>query len=348
MNIAYLPALLLLGPSPQKTSTLTIKPVGMAFSYPRTWKKKDNKDGVVFTIPVAGSASPATLNIYSVIYRTDQSDWEAGQKQIAEQLNRVLIRQWEEQLLGVPLLLAKTNYKDKGSATTALNGMLYSSTPRKLVFRLIASADAYDTAEFEFRNALQTLHTINGAMPDVANPDAKPVDLTKKVPPIPKVTEFPIKTSAVKVVPGAVVANLLVSAKPVQIRLPKGWTAHSTESGLSLSSATLHEPVSIQVVTTSGSDTPEIALIRSASHTLDLFKSVSSRTESTPAQCVGGATVSRIWRRGVGAKGPLTACDAAGQSGTYYWIVQYVHDGAGVDQKAIDELLDTLRIDPGS
>ncbi len=362
------------------TQTFTDYDMGLAFDYPPSWilvedardpkkkginldilKKKKKKPltgpkqtgkETLFYIPA--DSRTANLEIFEAQYDQTPDLWETIQTDANKQLKRDVLKQWREEILGVPLLLTKIGYTDAtGTKMDVLTGLMYSRVPNKMQFRLTAPEENYDTAEYNFRQVLQTLRTVAGDMPQpedpnhpldksayMAKPDTKP---TKQMS---FVAEVPDPAKARK---GEVVVPMTVSSKKVALSLPAGWTSEvSKDNVVSLHNPAVAGTITVNVATTLDSDPPQSAVLKASGQMLNDFTTVTKRNELLRDFSTAGASTDVIWRTGTGAKGPLTSCEASGSTGDLYWVLRYRLEGAAspAEVKLVDALLDGMSADP--
>ena len=356
--------------------------IGMAFDYPPTWvevedpKAPKNKklipDSIIgkkskkqlapgkqaqgeslFYIP-AGSHT-ADLEIYGALWDQAPDIWESNQVQVNNDLKRQVVKQWREQILGVPLLLTKIAYDDAAGHEVGLIGLVYSRTPYKMLFRLTAPDTDYDTAESNLRDVLQTLRTTSGDLPVPEDPN-HPLDKSayvdvKNTPPKMVVLTAPT-LDPTKAKKGAVVVAETVANQKANLTLPTGWTADApgSDGTIALHSAALTGPITITLASILDSDPPQAAVLKASAQSLALFAKVDDRTEKQNAFSTAGDTTDIIWRHGTDDKGALTTCDAVGGNGQMYWLLSYRLNSATTpaEMKALNDLVDVMSIDPVS
>ncbi len=347
-------ALFLLIGLQQAASTVEYKnpELNLAFSHPKSWEFKTDKKGVTkVTIPTGTPGSTASMEIYSVAFNGEGDAWQNVQKEFLKQMKRDVVRQWQEEILGVPMLMTRGGYEEKGNQMAMLTGLMYSRTPRKMLFRLIAPAAAYDAIEFDLRSSLQSLHTINGALPLPEDPNRKitPEDtVVKPVEAPPKVTVIERSKPKDKLVKGSQSLDFQAGGKPVKLQFGPGWTAERDAAG----GYDFHNPavagsIHIIVNSTLDSDHPEVAMFKASGLALNDFEKVTKRDETNPAANKAGAFVSTIWRVGTSSKGAITSCEAAGMLGDFYWLATYKLDGTlpEAGHKAVELLFSSMSVE---
>ncbi len=363
------------------TKTFTDYQMGMAFDYPSTWtlvtdpapkkkkslldvssvfkkKKRAQPTGAkqstqetLFYLPTSGHA--ANLEIYSALFDQTPELWESVQADAAKNLNRKIDKQWREEILGVPLLLTKFSYDDAGGPVYTLSGLIYSRTPYKMQFVLTANTDDFDAAEYQMRQAFQSLRTTSGALPVAEDPN-HPLDKTAYINVVnkaPKVLVMSVPTvDPAKAKKGEVVVNATAAGQKVLLTMPTGWSADApaADGTITLHNAALTGMMTVIVASVADSDPPQSAILKATAQSLDLFNKVTNRGETTHKFSIAGAETDTIWRTGEGANGAMTTCEAYGQTGDNYWLIRYQLKGSiGADErKAIDTLIDSMSVDP--
>jgi len=339
------------GETKSDQASLELPDIGLAMAYPKTWQVSPVKKSSDYKIliPIEGSSQKAELEIYNVAFDAEKDIWQLSQKGINDRMKRDIMRQWEEELIGVPLLLTKVTYSDKEGPHISLTGLMYSRTPKKLMFRLTASPDDYDKAEYVWREAMQTFRTGVEFKPE--DPNKKP-DKTKgqqiSMPP-PIVTKPKSLDDGGKIVKPALSIEATVSGRKVLLRFPTGWAAKAADTGvITLTHPDVSGSVVVTLSSTLDSDPPQRALFIASSKTLNDFQKVTKRDETEPGPNKAGATLATVWRVGTAAQGDLFTCDAVGSHGDFYFIFGYRTTNAskiGGERKAVETLLQTMTVD---
>src|SRR5258708_30520995 len=125
MKIAlFLLSLLPLQTPAPDISTYSNPKLGLMFSYPKNWALLTNKKGeTAGVMPIEGSTQAAHIEIYAIAYDKEKSVWQVGQDTINKTMKHDVVRQWEEEILGVPLLLTKMAYNNKTGSNVLLPGL---------------------------------------------------------------------------------------------------------------------------------------------------------------------------------------------------------------------------------
>jgi hypothetical protein len=318
---------LLLGVSLQaQAKTFSNADLDLSFQHPGNWKVSTGKKGdSKFEIPLSGGGK-ATLEIFAIPFREPAERWQEYQMMANQNLKRTVDRQWQEEILGSPLLMTRIFYSVKSEPMATLVGLMYRAYPKKMNFRLTSSSAGYEEAEKSWRDALMTLRTMTGKMPEAENPD-RIVDVTpvvKKPDHEKKVTVLSAKDPAPgRLFKGRVKVPCKAAGKDVELRLPDGWSAVPAENGFTLSRKGLNGQLRLEVAGTLDSPTAERALVAATGRTLAEFAEVTTRIEPRPETTKSGARMAFVRREGKSKDGPLIVVHAYGASGEFYWLLEY-------------------------
>jgi len=336
------------------TATFTEPFAGFQFNYPKTWtitktKKKESWRSV-FSIPLEGTSDKAQLEVDRTEFHATTDLWQTIQLRANEQLHRQVVRQWSQEVLGVPMLFSRIDYNDRGTPTSAVVGLFYTRTNEKLLLRLTSPTASFDKVFYEFNRILETMRQTDGKLPQEDDPS---VEFTvekkmEKAPVTPHVIDAAKTTPTSKVKP-PVVVDLVVSLKKVNLRMPLGWSSAKVKGNtLDLTESTLSEPLHVQLFSVLDSDPAMTALTKLSASFLDQFKTVTTREDTNPVANKAGCTVASVWRIGKGDQGDIVACEAMGSMGDYYFLLTYRHTNRAsykTDRKAIDLLLKQVSIE---
>lgn len=361
-------------PAAQETKTFTDAALGLSFTYPATWTqvavaptaepakkkkgipnpfakksapKKPEEGTVTFSIPGASGSSPAELTIVRASFSGAPEAWQQIQSDSNRNLKRTVERQWQQEILGVPLLLTRIAYTKDGAATTAVTGLLYNAAPYKLLFRLTGPTDSFDAAQFQFTKAMETLRTTNDTLPAAQEPG-------KEIPPPPpppgpdaKHSIFAKGKKEPQVAPVALSVSL--GEKKMLLRVPSDWTLARVESGTAfLKHPDLKSPVVVKLYAAATAPRPTETLTAAANATLDEYKTVAVREDTPGTANHAGNPVLAVWRRGEGASGPLSTLDAIAVAGDYYMLFSFrpsMKDFVS-ERKTVQSMLDAVGLEP--
>lgn len=324
--------------------------IGVQFNYPKTWIVSTNKKGESrFIIPVPNSSQKAVLELYPVNFRSEKDVWQLSQAGIAKSQKRTVERQWEEEILGVPLLLTKVTAQDKGGPEVTLNGLMYTLSTAKLGYRLTATPDDFDRASFEWQQAMQSIRTEDGQMPKPEDPSVELAPRTKDDLAHPTNRNVISSTKAGPAVKSPVAQVGEAGGKKVEVHVPEGWQMTPIESYKSqLSNPGLSGKIDITLASSLDSDTPGIALLKASAASLPEFTTVVRRDENLPKLNRAGSTYAMVWRNGKGANGELNTCEAFVQNGDSYVVLSFKSADAAhaaSDRKLLEELVDRMSVE---
>ena len=306
--------------------------LNFTFEHPKAWKVVTSKKAIsTVTIPLPEGQGDATMVIYAMAFERTPELWLTLQSDVAVQMKAELERQWTEELLGVPLLLTKTHTAPKGVPTTVLQGLLFSATPRKLLFRLSAGPSAFPAAEAEWRKVWPSFRTVDGTSVKPEDPNRVPEPAGPKAKPIERPSPINVISGGGSV-PDPVLAPVAIdctaAGRKLRLRVPEGWSGTIAEDGaIELKSALVSRTLRVIVLSTLDSDPPGRALFKGSPRTLEKFSPVRLREEPKPRPNAARAMVSWVWRVGAGDKNPMRSFDAVGQSADFYWMFGVAWDG---------------------
>ncbi|MCW5938770.1 MAG: hypothetical protein KIS64_03855 [Fimbriimonadaceae bacterium] len=324
------------------TVQYTERALGLTFQYPREWKLTKARLFDEFEIPLEGGQK-ATVQLFRAAYRDSQETWQQVQAEVNRTLQRTVVRQWTEEILGAPLLLTKVAYKDQGRDMVSVTGLLYVATVEKLQFRLTSGAEQSDTAEQNWRRALMTLRTVSGELPPAEGPGQKAVVIE---PPKRTTTLKPVDPSK-KPVRGQVLVPWKAEGRSFNALLPLGWSLGDDGR---LSNPALTGIVRFAVRPESRA-AAERAHAETAREGLAEFKSVRVRRDMVARVADSGALTWMTFRDGEAEKGRMAIANWTFHFENLTWTVQYrsaTPDSIAVDRRALDALAKALFVEPSS
>ncbi len=329
---------------------LEMPDLGLVMTHPKTWQITQIKKTTDFKIlmPIEGSSQKALLELFNVGFNSEKEIWQLSQKGINDRMKREIMRQWEEELLGVPMLLTKVSYTDKEGPHIMLTGLIYSRTPKKLMFRLDAAPDDYDKAEFAFRETMNTFRTGRPWTPE--DPTQKPDPKIGKISQPPAVVTNPKSLDGeIKMTKPKVAIPIDLGGRKLELRIPGEWAGKVNEDGsVTLTNPEVGPQIRVFLASTLDSEPPGRALLTASSKTLEDFAKVIKRDETAPERNRAGATFSSVWRSGTNAKGDLYTCDAVVLNGDYYAVVAYRTESVskiGSERKQVESLLQLMTVE---
>lgn len=322
---------------------------GFTITIPPTWSQTSRREPWRFAIPVPSSDTPARLEIFAANFRSDIESWRAIERSFAQQQGDTVVRQWEEEILSVPLLLTRLN---RASGEVVLSGLLYNWASRKLRFRITAANEpSLQEAEFQFRQAILTIRTFDGQ-------PLRPEDPTGPPPPAFDPTARPAQPPRVVTIGAGrpdrtsqrpeIQIPARTSGRDVLLLIPAGWTGQARGETLVLTHERLQGEVVVQLASTIDGAPPARALLRSSVETLALFDTVARRNERKPHTNRAGGQVAFVWREGQTAEGPLLALDALVANNPIYAQVRFrSHSGVGTAEMRalVQDLIDHMTVE---
>ena len=330
----------------QDTKTFRDEALGLTFQHPAAWTIKKERYSTDFRFKL-GDGSEATVQVFRTAFRQEAETWQTLQREVTLQLNRQMVRQWEETILGVPLLLSEIGYDDGSKSMSILVGLLYTRTAEKLNFRLNSTAGASQEAEDTWRGALMTLRTTSGELPLPEDPTLAPTTGSQGSGGQKITTLRPDGSDAAPVR----TKNFVKIAKlgnQLDVYMPDGWTLEERDDKLWLVLEKLQGSVELSLSSGSRTSVP-VALRAANSSSFGRFKVVSLRDDTEPTVAKSGSTVASTLRVGIDAeKKEVVIWHAVGTLGTIVWRLDYTSASSSdlkADQKSIERLRDLLAVE---
>jgi hypothetical protein len=328
--------------------------LGLAFTHPKTWTLlKKSKDTTRYSIAVEGSPDTAEIDLVRSPFHSTKDIWQSIQLKANETLHRQVVRQWEQDVIKVPMLCTQLSYTDKDVPKSTLTGLYYTKTPLKMLVRLTAPAADFDKVKYEFDQSLETLHTTNGTTPQEDDPDFKFAETKKPqlAPPTPDIIDNGAPATP-KLIRGESRATVDVSTKSVTLKFPRDWKADGIKAGeLQLHHAKLGSSITFSVHYSLDSERPATALIHATGPELSDFLPGVKREDTEPTQNVAGCSISTVWRFGKTASGDLCTFHASGEQGDFYFIAAFRATSVRElreDQRLIRSLMDDISLTTGT
>ena len=325
-------------------------PSGFQFSYPKEWKLTKSRDHITFTIPYDDVKRSAQIEVYAMTFWSDIQIWQTAQATAAKTDHREVVKQWQEEILTVPMLFSRTQWTAKsGDQMMADNSFVYAATRRRLAFRVVSQAMDWERTEANFRNLLQTLK-YNGGIPKVLDPSKPeqemfvPEGRSKET-----IWHIPAKLP-VDPVKGDQAVETTASTIALIVNFGSPWKASSE---LGFTHAEVVGTVTIRAYTSLEADPPGKAVMKAGARSMEAFTKIDKRYEKGPLTNRAGATYAFIMRQGTGKDGPLVAIDAVISSGDYYLLLHWESSDAKAAGGAKDKVLElinslSVEVKPGS
>jgi hypothetical protein len=337
----------------QKDATTFSDPyLGLQFNHPASWiVRRKTKDMTRYTIPIAGSSEKADLQIFRAIFHNTKDVWQTLQLRSNETMKRKVDRQWEQVVINVPMLCTQLSFIDHGVPVTTLTGLYYTKTPMKMLVRLTAPTSDFDKVKYEFDQSLQSLQTTNQSTPEEDDPNVKFADTKPQLaPPKPDIVSVEAP-SPPKLLKDLVGVKLIVSTKPVTLKVPHGWSSSVKDNEVTLGSSKLSGKLVVTVHYSLDSERPAAALVHASAPELDLYNVGVKREDTEPTPNLETCWISTVWRMGATAKGELYSYHASGEQGDFYFIAEYQTHSLKdyqADRKVIRALMDEIALTPGT
>lgn len=324
---------------------------GFQLTVPREWKMSKTRDSHRFTFNVTGTDRTALLEVYAAVFSGDITTWNAVQTNAAKQLKREIARQWQEEILTVPMLMNRITWEEKnGISKTSDSGLIYADTRRKFLWKLTSHTDDIELANTQVRNVLQSIRTGDGKLPKVFDPTI-PVseDLRRPDRPDRKTVWKPPTNSVKEPVKGDKEFDATAGNIPVVIRYLGEWTFVADGNGLVASHPGVDGKVTLRAYSALESDPPGKALLRQAGQSLGRFEKVGKREEYGPERSGSGGQIMTIWREGTATEGLLFGFEAVAATGDYYVLLSWSTPDAKTaiaQRDLIAKLAQSLSVEP--
>lgn len=333
----------------QDARTYRSDALGLYFEYPSTWKLKKDKYSDNLEIAMA-DGSIATVQVFRTNFRQEAKVWQDLQREVAVQMARTVVRQWEETILGVPLLMTRLDFNEGGVERRTLVGLLYTATREKLNIRLTANNGVADEAERQWRSTMLTLRTTSGELPVREDP-AKPIVDPTRTPEGKRVTILRAESETSKAVRSKNTTDLDVLGQRVRVHMPDGWDVEKKNDGFALVNGRLKGDVWLAFAP-GGRAQVASALGDAAGGSFNRFSVVSLRDETPVKRQKSGMYVGATLRVGSNAeKAPLVVWHIAGTNDTLMFKVDYTATSESnwkSDRRLIERLIDLLSIEMSS
>lgn len=330
--------------------------LNVQFEHPKAWKVETNRRNESrILIPIEGTQETALLEILPVTFESEKDIWLTAQKTVVANARYELVRQWEEEILRVPMLLTRYTFPNSRGVQVATSALLYSDWPRKFFWRLSAGAFEYEKAEFVWRQVLQSLRTVDGTEFKVLDPNA-PRQKDRKVVPVQAVTSKTVviddgtgggRRGAAET--GEPLLEAKAAGRDVVVRAPKGWAVLAGEGGFTLRHPDLEGPVRLRVESSLDADPAGRALFLASSRSLASYASVAERREQLPRANSAGARAAWVFRTGKSAQGFLSTWEATVEKGDFYLVLGYETTSTREVERArklLDDFLRLASVDP--
>lgn len=348
---ATLAGMILLGQTPPETKVYRNENFGLEFSYPASWIYRKERLYEVIEIPLA-SGGTAEVQVFSTYFRQSAEQWQAVQADVAETLGRTIDRQWQEVILGAPLLLTRMFFVRSGEKMSTQVGLLYSATPEKLNYRLTVAADKAEEAETAWRNALGSLRTVSGDLPGVEDPSRPgPIDNPTRGSEGDVFTDKRLKFPTIKTRRDEKFVEVEAQGSAARLKLPREWSVTADGESYLLQREDGLKGTLKLTLNLGSTDDAKAAVVQGAANTLGEFTKVGVREDWAPKFTDGGAVLNGVVRKGTKGEGEGTqhvVLFASGSRALYFWVAEYraeSFDDLKADMKHLERVFDYLLVE---
>lgn len=303
---------------------------GFQLTVPREWKMTKTKNYHRFTIPITGTDRSATLDIFGVVFTGDIPTWQAVQTNSAKQNKRELVRQWQEEILTVPMLMSRTKWELKNGVVRSTEaGLIYADTRRKFLWLAEMNEQDFDAVSLQVRNVLQTIATEDGKLPKAFDPTTpRSEDLRKPDRPEKRTTWKQPDPGEKAPVKGDKMFETTAGNIPVILRYAGDWTLKTEDGVVTATHSGVTGGVKLRAYNAAENDPPGRMLLKQSGQALSLFDKVLKREEYGPERSTSGGQIMSIWRAGTAKEGAFHAFDVVGATGDYFWLLGWTSSDA--------------------
>ncbi len=355
MTVTLLSAVLLsTGIQPAPVRIYTDPGADIAISYPREWTAEQKRGRTTLLFPV--ETATAEVELLNTRFLEPIEKWHEYQRQAAEASGWTIERQWQEDLLGVPLVLNRVRQRDRITVT----GMLFARNDRKLLFKLSSDPAVFEQADADWKKVLLTVRTVSGQLPLPEDPNrvipAEPPKQGKKTEkptikdpekPRPSIKIEPaFEPRPVQLPKGVQSLPAKAGGKDLVFFYPEAWTAKPVGDAFELSHPQVAGVVRVEPLAELDSGNPEEHLLKLSSRSLGDFSRVDSRRDGRPSRTRAGMTL--LWVRRDGLVGETATVEyfAVGAKEGYYWALGYRASVPNFAQseKRLNDLVQLLQV----
>ena len=329
----------------QETVEYRDKDLDIILRYPKEWRVDRKRLFTQFRIPLADGTT-GIVELYAVEFRQLAIEWQAMVKKVQEDIGRIVERQWQEEILGVPLLLTKIRSSTPNGDQSTFAGLLYSATAKKMNFRVTAPVESADEAEKAWRSVLLTLRTISGDLP-------LPEDPTKPLPAEASASSTTVSTYSAdsgppkKIVRGEQIVTIDAMQTKITVWLPKNWSVVQDGDRIWIEIDGLKGTIGL-AFQAGGQAQALTRLRRATSSDLKRFKIVRLRDEPKGAYKPSGAYIVSSLRLGETESGELCLWTVLGAGTTVIYKLRYESTSLAdykEDRKVIEKLIRVMYAD---
>ncbi|MCU0316774.1 MAG: hypothetical protein MUC92_09295 [Fimbriimonadaceae bacterium] len=327
--------------TPQETKVFRDPRLGLTFEYPGSWNLR--RENLFQILEFQVQSQRVTVQMINTDFRGTTEQWQQGMRDVNRASNREVLRQSEEELLGVPLLLTLATEVVAGQRRTYLLGLLYSRSNEKLNFRLTAPTEVFQEAERQWRECLLSMRTLSGDLP-------RPEDGTESAPTPGESASATPKRQTVWTPGQGRSANQATERLSLNasydVLVPTGWRISEGQ----LKTTTLKGRLTVDGFQ-GGRSSGETTWSRLLREDLSQFKIVRRREEPRPQAFATGYQVQMLWRSGEASSGTRASFLAIGIAETRHWTLRYEGGDPATlqaDLPLLRTLVTSLQIEPKS
>jgi hypothetical protein len=312
----------------------------MRLKYPSSWSLKKDKYADELRFKVDGK--DVYVELMGIEMNFPAQHWQDVTREINTNGDRAVLRQWEEELLGVPLLLTKVRDLSKTDVEIAITGLILSNRPQKMLFRLHTPESVAVSAEEQWNKVMLSADTISGKLPS----EAAPVSPTAGSAGTTSVGTTPGKVQVIEAPTGSP-KKVKRGSERIPLDVDRGTFLYIDE-GWTLKEGTLSNG-SILIQFTQGIGEERVArsewlLVCGAA--LDRLNTITNRIEPEAKFWESGFKGTYMERRGTTASGSEVQWVAYGWMGGYFYTLNWA--GTELEFKSSKEsrekLIETLAI----
>lgn len=337
---------------PPGMATFSDRDLGFTFQYPSAWKLDRQRlfSLIEMTLP---ENKKAQVQIINTEFGQKPGDWQQAQMDINKTLRRTVERQWEEVLLGVPLLMTKIVYRQNDQDMNILVGLLYSANDKKLQFRLTVPAGDFEAAETAWRGALNSIRPTAGSLPQPEDPNRPPTTTPAGGGGRPQAggrNEVVLRASDAppsRVRRGDQKLPIQTLGQSLILRLARGWTAEKSDAGWTLSVKGLEGKLSLKIEA-GAQNSARTGAIQASNAVATKFTLIRTRDEKDLGFAESGARLYAITRRGNIGADEVAIMHQTGHEGLFYWLAEYQAPArtAAKEMARVQEMLNQLVVEP--
>lgn len=342
-------ALMVLTPQDQaETKVFSDSDLGLTFQYPGTWVLTQERYATVLTIPLEDEKT-ATVQIFRSQFRQSAEDWQRIQSDVASSMGRVVDRQWEETILGVPVLMTRVLFQERGDRFGVVVGLFYTASPFKFNFRLTAPFEQLDSAERQWRDVILSLRTTSGELPQQEDPNRPLPTQTQQQSQPERPRNVNVLTPRANTRDPIRTENQVIATEgedSYTIFLPLEFVLARREDGMYIEHASLPSSARLHIEV-GAEDRARAFLNRAAGQSLSKFGAVELREDTPAAVNHAGAMVFRVFRKGTADGNPLWMLQASGSCDGVFWFAEFSGTEPMTKQQsdAVEALLRVLYVE---